>query len=324
MTKLKKKIFIAGHNGMVGSSLVSYISSKNQNYEIITESRKSLDLRNQRKVDSFFKRIKPEYVIISAAKVGGIQENNAYPANFIYDNLQIQNNLIHCSYLNNVSRLIFLGSSCIYPKFSSQPIKECELLNGHLEPTNEAYAIAKIAGIKMCESYNKQFKTDYRSLMPTNLYGFNDNFNQNSSHVIPGLLHRFHISKVNKYENIIIWGTGKPKRDFLFVEDLSDACLKILETSKEKYSKLINPSNSHINIGSGKDISIKELAKLISEIVEYKGNILFDNSKPDGTPRKILDTGLANSLGWHPNTSLKNGLKKTYRWMLNNFSQLRN
>ena len=309
------KIFIAGHNGMVGSAIVRFL--KNQDVELITKKKIELDLLNQQAVQNFFKSQKIDQVYLAAAKVGGIHANNTYPADFIYENLMIEMNVIHNAFLNGVKKLLFLGSSCIYPKNTTQPIKEEELLNGKLEPTNEPYAIAKIAGIKICESYNRQFgkshSLDYRSLMPTNLYGTGDNYHPVNSHVIPGLLYRFHEAKINSLPKVTIWGTGKPKREFLFVDDMARASVHLMNIDKETYDKHTLSMCSHINVGSGNDLTIKELAAIIKEVVGFKGEIQFDSSKPDGNLRKFLDSEKIKKIGFKPETSLKEGLIKTYQ-----------
>ena len=311
---LKPKIFIAGHKGMVGSALVRLL--KNQDVIIITQDRKQLDLLNQNQVQNFFKNQKIDQVYLAAAKVGGIHANNTYPAEFIYENLMIQSNIIHSSFLSGVRKLLFLGSSCIYPKKANQPMKEEELLTGKLEPTNEPYGIAKIAGIKMCESYNRQYgeshDIDYRSVMPTNLYGPGDNYHPQNSHVIPSLIYRFHEAKIKKLPKVTIWGTGTPKREFLYNNDMARISIQLMNLDKKNYNKLISPMCSHINVGSSKDITIKELAEIIGEVVGYKGEIDFDPTKLDGSPRKLLDSKLITSLGFNPEVNLKNGLIKTY------------
>ena len=311
----KLKIFIAGHKGMVGSAIFRQL--KDQDVEIITKDRKELDLLNQHDVQNFFKNEKIDQVYLAAAKVGGIFANNTYPAEFIYQNLMIQNNIIHNACLNGVKKLLFLGSSCIYPKNAKQPMKEDEMLSGKLEPTNEPYAISKIAGIKMCESYNRQYGEshgiDYRCIMPTNLYGPGDNYHPENSHVIPGLINRFHEAKLNNLKSVIIWGTGKPKREFLYVDDLSQASIYVMNLDKKVYSKQISSLTNHLNVGSGKEFNIQELAKIIKEVVDFKGAITFDTSKPDGTPRKLLNSEKINKLGFKPKINLKTGLIKTYK-----------
>ena len=312
---IKPKIFIAGHNGMVGSALIRIL--QNQNVEIITKDRKELDLLNQHDVKNLFKNQKIDQVYLAAAKVGGIHANNTYPAEFIYENLMIQNNIIHSAFLGGVKKLLFLGSSCIYPKNANQPMNEGELLTGKLEPTNEPYAIAKIVGIKMCESYNRQYgkshNIDYRSIMPTNLYGPGDNYHPQNSHVIPGLINRFHQAKINNLPNVTIWGTGTPKREFLYVDDMARASIHLMNIEKKIYDKYTFPMSNHINAGSGIDLTIKELAKIIKEVVSYEGKIIFDTTKPDGSPRKFLDCTRMNNLGFKPKISLKDGLIKTYK-----------
>lgn len=319
MTTERKNIFIAGHKGMVGSAIIRELKNIDEK-NILTKDKTDLDLMNQKDTYEFLKTNKFKYVIIAAAKVGGIIGNKTFPAEYIFNNLTIQNNLIHGSYLSGVEKVLFLGSSCIYPKFAKQPITEDQLLNGYLEPTNEPYALAKIAGIKLCTSYNQQYNTDYRSIMPTNLYGFNDNFNSENSHVIPSLLRRFNQAKEKNYKQVVIWGTGKPRREFLFVDDLAKACLKILKIDKKNYNHHVS---SHVNIGTGEDISIKELSYLIAKIIGFKGKIIFDTQKPDGTPRKVLNVGLINRLGWKAKTKLEDGLNETFIWMKNNIKNLR-
>lgn len=307
------KIFVAGHKGMVGSAIVRSLS--NQNVEIITKDRKELNLLNQQDVYHFFKNQKIDQVYLAAAKVGGIHANNTYPAEFIYENLQIQSNIIHGSFLGGVKKLLFLGSSCIYPKFSNQPISEDSLLTGTLEPTNEPYAIAKIAGIKMCESYNRQYGNshdlDYRSVMPTNLFGPGDNYHPENSHVIPSLIYKFHEAKIKNLPEVIVWGSGNPKREFLYVDDMARASCIILNLEYRLFKEQ-SSNYCHINIGSGKDISIKELADIVKNIVGFKGKITFDKSKPDGTPRKLLDISRSKNIGFKPTLSLEEGLSKTY------------
>ena len=311
----KLKIFIAGHNGMVGSALVQLL--KNQEVELITKDRAELDLLSQNDVKNFFKNQKIDQVYLAAAKVGGIHANNTYPADFIYQNLMIQNNVIHNAFLSGVKKLLFLGSSCIYPKNANQPMKEEELLTGKLEPTNEPYAIAKIAGIKMCESYNRQYgkshSIDYRCVMPTNLYGPKDSYHPENSHVIPGMIYRFHEAKINNLESVTIWGTGKSKREFLYVDDMANASIHVMSIDKKTYNEHTTSMCSHINIGSNKELSIKELAETIKEIVGFKGKINFDLTKPDGSHRKFLDSKRINNLGFKPELSLKEGLIITYQ-----------
>ncbi len=315
-------IFIAGHRGMVGSSILRKLKQQNDT-NIITCSRKDLDFLSQDKVNNFFAKNEIEQVYLAAAKVGGIYANNTYPAEFIYENLMIEANIINASHITNVSKLLFLGSSCIYPKYAEQPIKEESLLTGLLEQTNEPYAIAKIAGIKLCESYNRQYDRDYRSVMPTNLYGPNDNFHSKNSHVIPALIKRFHEAVINNEKEITIWGTGKAMREFLHVDDMADACLHIMNIDKSTFNKNINPHLSHINIGTGIECSIKNLADHISYVTQYKGKILFDNDFPDGTPRKLLDSSKINNMNWRHSIDLLDGLKDTYDWYKKNIKLAR-
>ena len=302
--KKDSKIYIAGHRGMVGSAIVRVLQ-KHGFSNLIYRTHKKLNLENQKAVGEFFEAEKPQYVFLAAAKVGGILANSTYPAEFIYENLQIQNNIIHSSYLNNVKKLLFLGSSCIYPRDCPQPIKESYLLSGRLEPTNEAYALAKIAGIKMCEFYNRQYGTDFISIMPTNLYGPGDNFDYETSHALPALIRKFIEAKVKNKKEVIVWGTGEPKREFLYVDDLADASLFMMLNYKDK---------SPVNIGTGKDISIRDLAILIKAITGFEGLIEFDKTKPDGTPRKVLDVSKTRELGWEAKTSLDDGIKKVCDW----------
>jgi GDP-L-fucose synthase len=296
------KIYIAGHTGMVGSAIIRKLKQLGYN-NILTKSSKELDLRNQEAVFSFFKENKPDYVFLAAAKVGGINANNTYRADFIYENLIIEANIIHASYLNKVKKLLFLGSSCIYPKMAPQPLKESYLLTGTLEHTNEPYAIAKIAGIKLCESYRLQYGCNFISVMPTNLYGPNDQYDLNKSHVLPALLRKFHMAKLNNEPFVEIWGSGTPMREFLHVDDLADACLFLMENYSEA---------ELVNIGTGTDITIKDLALLIMKITGYKGQLKFDNTKPDGTPRKLLDVSKIHTLGWHHKIELEEGITKVY------------
>jgi len=311
-----KKIFIAGHNGLVGSAIRRFLNKKS-NLEIFTANREELDLTSQEQVNNFFKLNKFDEVYLAAAKVGGIYANSHYPTEFIYQNLAIQNNVLHACHVNDIKKLLFLGSSCIYPKFASQPIKEEELLNGVLEETNEYYAVAKISGILQCKAYNVEFDRDYRCVMPTNLYGQNDNFHPINSHVIPGLIRRFHEAKLNKLGTVEIWGTGSPRRDFLHVDDMAKACIHVMESSKEEYRSVLDNKVSHLNVGSGADFKISEIAKIIKDVVNFEGSIEYDLSKPDGTPRKLLDNTRLNSLGWKPEYDLKAGITKTYEWALN-------
>ena len=315
----KDSIFVAGHSGMVGSAIVRQLE-KLEFVNILTESRNNVDLTDQSSVINFFSTNKIDYVVLAAARVGGIFANSEYPAEFIYENLMIECNVIHSAYITGVKRLLFLGSSCIYPKLSKQPIKESELLTGGLEPSNEPYAIAKIAGIKLCESYNRQYGTYYRSVMPTNLYGEGDNFHINNSHVVPALLRKFHEAKINNNNSVSIWGDGSAMREFLYVDDMADACIHIMSFSDDTYDSYTKPALSHINIGSGVDLSIRELAETIKEVVGYRGNLLFDTSKPNGSPRKLLNVSKLNSMGWKYQTNLKTGLKKTYTWYLDNIN----
>lgn len=317
-----KKVFIAGHNGMVGSAIVKQLA-KDSNVEIIARTRKELDLLSQSQVYNFFQSEKIDEIYLAAAKVGGIYANNQYPANFIYENLIIEANIIHSAHMVNIQKLLFLGSSCIYPKFAKQPIREEALLSGALEPTNEPYAVAKIAGIKLCESYNRQYSRDYRSVMPTNLYGTNDNFNLESSHVVPALIRKFHEAKLNRQDAVTVWGSGTPLREFLHVDDMANACIYVMDINNDVYAKNIDQKCSHINIGTGVDCSIKDLAELISKIVGFDGNIIFDKTKPDGTPRKLLDVSKINKLGWQASISLEQGLRDTYSWYLQNQNNFR-
>ena len=311
----KLRIFIAGHNGMVGSSLVRHLQL--QDVKIITKEKNKLNLLNQNDVYNFFNNERIDQIYLAAAKVGGIHANETYPAEFIYQNLMIQTNIIHNAFLTGIKKLLFLGSSCIYPKSINDPIKEEKLLTGSLEPTNEPYAIAKIAGIKMCESYNRQYgksqSIDFRSVMPTNLYGPGDNYHQENSHVIPGLIYRFHLAKIKKLPFVKVWGSGKPKREFLYVDDLAKASIFIMNLKKNKYDEYTKPMRSHLNIGSSVDHSIKELAEIIKKIVGYEGEIRFDTTKPDGVSRKLLDCKRIEDLGFKCKVSLKDGLKKTYK-----------
>ncbi|WP_418223284.1 GDP-L-fucose synthase family protein [Clostridium isatidis] len=303
------KIYVAGHRGLVGSAIVRKLKEKGFT-NIIGKTHSELDLRDSVAVEEFFKTERPEYVFLAAAKVGGILANSTYPADFIYENLQIQNNVIGMAKKYEVKKLMFLGSSCIYPKLCPQPIKEEYLLSGYLEETNEAYALAKIAGLKMCEFFNKQYGTNFISVMPTNLYGPHDNFHPKNSHVMPALIRRFHEAKVNNAPEVVVWGSGAPLREFLYSEDMADACIYLMENYE---------GNDFINIGTGKEISIKGLAELIKEIVGYEGKIVWDTTKPDGTPRKLLDVSRLGKAGWTYKTELKDGIKKAYKWYLENY-----
>ena len=313
----RKKVFIAGHNGMVGNAILR-ILNKNPQIEIICKSKKELNLTNQKNVINFLQDEKPSEVILAAAKVGGIYANNTYPAEFIYDNIQIQTNIIHGSHLSNVQKLLFLGSSCIYPKYAPQPMKEDSLLTGCLESTNEPYAIAKIAGIKMCESYNRQYGRDYRSVMPSNLYGPGDNYHSQNSHVIPALIKKIHNAKTNNSPTVNIWGSGNQRREFLYVEDMARASIFINSIDQKVFQETTNATLSHINIGTGQDITIRDLAESIKKMINYKGDLVFDNSKPDGPPRKLLNISKLKSLGWSPSVPLKEGLELSYKDYLKN------
>ena len=319
---MKKRVFVAGHQGMVGSAIVRALE-KAGGAEIITRTRSELDLLDQAAVFRFFNQHAVDEVYLAAAKVGGIWANNTYPAEFIYQNLIIEANIIHGAFEAGVRKLLFLGSSCIYPKLAEQPIAESSLLQGALEPTNEPYAIAKIAGIKLCESYNRQYGTDYRSVMPTNLYGINDNFHPENSHVVPALLRRFHEAKMQDLPSVTVWGSGSPMREFLYVDDMADACLHVMNLPKEVYGEHVLPMSSHINVGTGKDCTIRELANTIARAVGYQGDILWDTSKPDGTPRKLLDVSLLKRLGWQYSVELDEGIERTYQWFLQNQEKFR-
>jgi GDP-L-fucose synthase len=305
-------VFVAGYTGLVGSSILRRL--KKEGFEkLLAADKNTLDLTDQNQTLDFFKKHKPEYVFMSAAKVGGIVANNTYPAEFIYENLMIESNVIHSSYLTGVKKLLFLGSSCIYPKFANQPIKEDSLLTGLLESTNEPYAIAKIAGIKMCQAYSRQYGVNFISAMPTNLYGYFDNFDLNNSHVLPAMIRKFHEAKSGSSDSVELWGTGSPFREFLFVDDLAGACLFLMKNYD---------SPEIINIGTGKDISIKDLAELIKKVIGFKGSIKWDSTKPDGTPKKLLDVSNINSLGWTAETDLESGIRLTYDWFIKNFKAM--
>lgn len=318
----QKRVFVAGHRGMVGSAIVRQLEKKN-GYKIVTRNSEELDLSDQASVRAFFREEAVDQVYLAAAKVGGIHANNTYPADFIYDNLMIEANVIQAAHESGVQRLLFLGSSCIYPKFAEQPMKEEALLTGVLEPTNEPYAIAKIAGIKLCESYNRQHGRDYRSVMPTNLYGPNDNFHPENSHVIPALMRRFHEAAEEGASEVVVWGSGKPMREFLHVDDMAAACLHVMELDKQVYAKHTQPMLSHINVGTGQDCTIRELAETMARVTGFEGKLTFDSSKPDGTPRKLMDVSRLNALGWTARTSLEQGLCDTYAWFLKNAEGLR-
>lgn len=305
------KIYVAGHNGMVGSAIVRNLKQKGYN-NIICRTSKELDLRRQDKTEEFFLKEKPEYVFLAAAKVGGIYANDRHPADFMYDNMILEMNVINSAFKNDVKKLMFLGSSCIYPRMAPQPIEEKSLLTGTLEQTNEAYALAKISGLRYCEYLNRQYGTDYISVMPTNLYGINDNYHPEHSHVLPALIRRFHEAKINGDESIVCWGTGKPLREFLFADDLADACVYIMENCSAK-----SLDNKTVNIGSGKEVTIKELSELVAKVVGFKGTIKWDSTKPDGTPRKLLDVSKLKSLGWSYKTELEDGIKIAYEDFLN-------
>ena len=318
----KKRVFVAGHRGMVGRALVRQLE-KQDDVELVLRDRDDLDLVSQPAVTAFFKHERIHQVYLAAAKVGGIYANDHYPADFIYDNIMIAANIIHASFVTGVPQLLFLGSSCIYPKLAAQPMKEDSLLDGHLEPTNEPYAIAKIAGIKLCESYNRQHGTDYRAVMPTNLYGAYDNFHAENSHVLAALLRRFHEAKQSGAPEVTVWGDGSAQREFLHVDDLSKACIHVLALSKTDYARVTTPMCSHLNVGSGEEVTIKQLSKYIAETVGYAGRIVFDAHKPNGTPRKLTDTRRLKALGWQAKLSLKDGLKSTYDWLLTHYQDMR-
>ena len=317
-----QRIFVAGHHGMVGSAIVRQLSQRN-NVELVLRTRDQLNLLDAGAVQAFFAAERIDQVYLAAAKVGGIVANNTYPADFIYENMMIESSIIHAAHLHNVNKLLFLGSSCIYPKQATQPIAESELLQGTLEPTNEPYAIAKIAGIKLCESYNRQYGRDYRSVMPTNLYGPHDNFHPSNSHVIPALLRRFHEARGQNAPDVVVWGSGTPMREFLHVDDMAAASIHVMDLAQEVLQEYTQPMLSHINVGTGVDCTIRELAQTIAEVVGYKGRVVFDASKPDGTPRKLLDVTRLHQLGWYHEISLQAGLASTYQWFLENQQRYR-
>ncbi|MCH2338897.1 GDP-L-fucose synthase family protein [Pseudomonas sp. NPDC047963] len=316
------RVFVAGHRGMVGSAIVRRLQALGYT-NLITRGREELDLVDQAAVNAFFAENKIDQVYMASAKVGGIHANNTYPAEFIYQNLMVEANIIHAAHVNDVNKLLFLGSSCIYPKHAEQPMKEEALVTGVLEPTNEPYAVAKIAGIKLCESYNRQYGRDYRSVMPTNLYGPNDNFHPENSHVVPALLKRFHEATQRGDDEVVIWGSGKPQREFLHVDDMAAASVHVMELDDETYQAHTQPMLSHINVGTGVDCSIRELAETIARVTEYQGELKFDSSKPDGTPRKLMDVSRLQALGWQSSISLEDGLLDAYRWFVENQHQAR-
>ena len=319
---MNKRIFVAGHRGMVGSAIVRQLELSG-NCEIITRCRLELDLTSQNAVRTFFQSESIDEVYLAAAKVGGIHANNEFPADFIYENLMIQSNIIHQAFSAGIKKLLFLGSSCIYPKLASQPMRETALLTGTLEPTNEPYAIAKIAGIKLCESYNRQYGVDYRAVMPTNLYGENDNFHPENSHVIPALMRRFHEAKLANADKVVVWGSGTPMREFLHVDDMAAASIFVMNLNKEVYQENTSEMMSHINVGTGEDCTIKEMALTMASVVGFKGEVVFDSSKPDGAPRKLMDVSRLKMMGWEYSTSLTDGLTCTYDWFKKNQDSFR-
>lgn len=316
------RYYIAGHRGMVGQAILRRAKTL-PDVEIVALTHAELDLTDQSAVGKFMAKAQPDVVILAAAKVGGIHANHTYPAEFIYENLMIESNIIHQAHLHDVQKLLFLGSSCIYPRAVRQPMSEGALLTGMLEPTNEPYAIAKIAGIKLCESYNRQYGRDYRSVMPTNIYGPGDNFHPENSHVVPALIRRFHEAKQAGADKVRIWGTGNPRREFMHVDDMAEASMYVLSLDRKTYETNTNPMLSHINVGTGEDISILELAKMIAKVTGFTGDILTDTTKPDGTMRKLMDVSRLTALGWSANIQLEVGLKQTYDWFLNNYNKVR-
>jgi GDP-L-fucose synthase len=308
---VQPKIFVAGHRGMVGSAIVRALRAQGQT-RFVTRTRAELDLTDQRAVNEFFATEKPDQVYVAAARVGGIHANNTYPAEFIYSNLMVQANVIHAAYVHGVRKLLFLGSSCIYPRLAPQPMSEDALLTGALEPTNEPYAVAKIAGIKLCESYNRQYGTDYRSVMPTNLYGPGDNYHPENSHVVPAMLRRFHEARLAQAPSVAVWGTGRPRREFLYVDDMAAACVHVMNLSPEVWAANTRPMQALLNVGYGSDVSIAQLATTVAQAVGYEGKIVFDTSRPDGAPRKLLDSSRLHNLGWQPKVSLQQGLALAY------------
>ena len=322
MIKQNAKIYVAGHRGMVGTAIVKQLTAAGHTH-IITRTHAELDLLDQQTVKDFMRQEKPDYVVLAAAKVGGIHANNTYPAEFIYQNLMLEANVIHQAWAAGCQNLLFLGSSCIYPKSVPQPMQEDALLTGVLEATNEPYAIAKIAGIKLCESYNRQYGTDYRSVMPTNLYGQNDNFHLENSHVIPAMIRKFHDAKVNNAASVTLWGTGTAMREFLHVDDMATASIHVLGLSTEHYQSYTAPMLSHLNVGSGVDVTIKALAETIKEVVDFTGDIIWDSTKPDGTARKLMNVSKVKALGWEPKVNLKDGLIDTYQWFIEHKDQFK-
>jgi GDP-L-fucose synthase len=315
MLHKSSKVYVAGHNGLVGSAIIRQLEIRGFT-NLLMRTHKELDLTNQAEVQAFFQKEQPDYVILAAAKVGGIYANDTYPADFIYQNMMIEANVINSAYENKVKRLLFLGSTCIYPKAVEQPMREDALLTDVLEPTNEPYALAKIAGIKLCESYNRQYGTDFRSVMPTNLYGINDNFHPENSHVIPALMNRFHDAKVNNDSEVVVWGSGNAMREFLYVDDMADASLFVLELDEITYRANIKPMLSHINVGTGVDITIREMAQTMKKVVGFKGKLIFDITKPDGAPRKLIDVSRLSNMGWKYSIDLEDGFDITYKWYL--------
>ncbi|MFZ3289750.1 MAG: GDP-L-fucose synthase [Telluria sp.] len=319
MNTTQPRIFVAGHRGLVGSAIIRVLASQGHT-NLVTRTHAELELTDQAQVRHFFETEQVDHVYLAAARVGGIHANNTYPAEFIYDNMMVQANVVHEAWRNGVQKLLFLGSSCIYPRLAEQPIREEYLMSGMLEPTNEPYAMAKIAGIKLCESYNRQYGTDYRSVMPTNLYGPGDNYHPENSHVIPALMRRFHEAKVKGVDEVVIWGSGTPMREFLYVDDMAKASVHVMNLERALYERHTNPMHSHINVGTGQDTTIRELAQLVGRVVGYQGRIVFDASKPDGTPRKLLDVSKLHALGWRAQTPLEQGLGQAYRAFATSFS----
>ncbi|WP_441546132.1 GDP-L-fucose synthase [Citrobacter freundii] len=318
----KKRVYVAGHRGMVGAAICRELSTRDD-VDLIVRTHDELDLTVQKDVENFFTQEKIDQVYLAAARVGGIYANNTFPAEFIYINIMIESNIIHSAHKSGIQKVLFLGSSCIYPKYAEQPIKESALLTGVLESTNEPYAIAKIAGIKLCESYNRQYGRDYRSVMPTNLYGMNDNFHPENSHVVPALMRRFHEAKETDAPEVVVWGTGTPMREFLYVDDMAAASVYVMELDDDIYQQNTKPMLSHINVGTGVDCSIREMAETMASVVGYQGKIVFDTTKPDGTPRKLMDVSRLNNLGWKYRYSLHEGLSLTYKWFVENLNSFR-